>query len=70
MKPLVKQRSVNTIMELDQILHNSYTGLSSDFLKLKLKNMEGMSQKRDPNKFKESVWAGSLHLDPTKEAQK
>ena len=44
LKETIKQRSVMACQELDQILINSYSGLSSEFLKARLKKINGLQE--------------------------
>ena len=79
LKTQVEQRSVQACQELDTILYNSYTGLSSEFLKRKLKKMGGLQDNNDgeeeaarakKSKFQESIWAGRLHINERQEKVK
>ena len=72
-------QNTQTITELNQILFNSYTGLSSEFLRDILKDLSrdssGRPRQRE-DKFEEQesvkqiVWAGRLHLNEQKQAEK
>lgn len=79
LKTQIKQRSVLACQELDAILYNSYRGLSSEFLKIKLKKMGGLQDNNDgeeeaarakKSKFQETIWAGRLHINEKQEKMK
>ena len=71
---MLKQRTVLTCMSLEQILYNSYTGISSNFLREQIEKQGGnfkqkevaLANTNDPSgkvKTKDRIWAGSLHID-------
>ena len=72
---LLKQRTVQSCLNLDQLLHSAYNGISSKFLVEQIEKRGGnfkqiekaQQNNNDPSgkksKTKDRVWAGSLHID-------
>ena len=54
MKGQIKTRSIMACQELDQILINSYSGLSSEFLKARLKKINGLQDQVEEDEFSNS----------------